>query len=221
MTVVLSTHFDDAVLSCYSVLGRETVVVTVLGGVPPSEVRGVWDISGGATDSHERVLQRREEDVRALSSSGSRFIHLDFPEGQLWGQGGITPPTLGDLEVGLRPHLENANSVLVPAGIHNLEHKLIRDAALRIRPDATLYADLPYALHPAMGGFELPPEVQVGERRRREERLDPPTAAAKVESCRCYATQLRQLVEIFGPPAMQTSFLTSEMLAREVFWDFQ
>jgi hypothetical protein len=215
ITVVLSTHFDDAVLSCYSAFGAATVVVTVLGGVPPRGVLGDWDAGGGATDSHERIRERREEDARALSLSGSQFVHLDFPEGQQWGQAGIAVPTLDELEAGLRPHLDTADSVFAPAGIWNDEHKLIRDAALRVRPDATLYADLPYALHPATGGFELPSEVPGEGRQRREVQLAAETAAAKVEACLCYETQLRQLRDIFG------SFLNPEMLGREVFWDFQ
>jgi hypothetical protein len=176
-------------------------------------------MQGGATDSHERVLERREEDARALASSQSRYFHLDFPEGQQWGQAGITRPTLEELEAGLRPHIEQMASVYVPAGIFNDEHKLVRDAALRVRPDATLYADLPYALRaelpPGLGGFELPPEAPADGRQRREEQLDAALASAKVESCRCYQTQLRQLVDIFG------DFLNPEMLGREVFWDFQ
>ena len=66
--VVVSTHLDDAVFSCYGSLGPETTVVTVLAGVPPPGVLGGWDADGGATDSHDRVLERRDEDRRGCSS---------------------------------------------------------------------------------------------------------------------------------------------------------
>jgi hypothetical protein len=65
-----------------------------------------------------------------------------------------------------------------------------------------------------MGGFELPDEVPAANRRRREEQLDARTAAEKVEAARCYETQLRQLLAIFGPS------LNAQTLSREVFWDW-
>ena len=212
--VVVSTHLDDAVFSCYSALGSEPTVVTVLAGVPPLGVLGRWDEEGGATDSHERVLERRDEDRRGLLLSRSGHVHMDFPDGQHWGQPGIIPPKTEELAAGLRVYLEHADSVYAPAGIENTDHKLVRDAVLHVRVDASLYADLPYALHPQMGGFELPKEVPAANRRRREEQLDARTAAEKLEAVRCYETQLRQLVAYFGP------FLNVQTLSREVFWDW-
>jgi hypothetical protein len=211
---VFSTHLDDAVLSCYSALGPEATVITVLAGVPPVTVLGCWDAAGSAASSRERVLQRREEDKRALLLTQSNHVHLDFPEGQQWGQAGLAQPTVEELTAKLRLYLSDADFVHAPAGIGNPEHKLIRDAVLAARADATLYADLPYALHPDTGGFALPPEVPSEGRQRRDVHLDPADAAAKVEACRCYETQLAQLIEIYG------RFLSPVALGREVFWDY-
>ncbi len=152
-TIVLSTHFDDAVLSCYSTLGPETTVVTVLAGIPPEGVLGDWDAEGGATSSRDRVLERREEDRQALALSGSSYVHLGFHETQHVGS--KNAPTVAELVDGLRQYLTDG-AVYAPAGILNGEHKWIRDAALALRPDAILYADLPYALR---AGFDLPPEL--------------------------------------------------------------
>lgn len=210
--IVASTHLDDAVFSCYSVLSSGVTVMTVLAGVPPQGVLGSWDAEGGALDSHERVLNRREKDERALLLTGSTPMHLDFHEGQHWGLAGMRQPTLEELAEGVRQQVEDASVVYAPAGIWNAEHKLVRDAVLAVRPDAVLYADLPYALRADMGGFELPAEVSSHERQRREELLDPAHAAMKVESSRCYASQLRQ-VAIFG------DFLNVNDLSREVFWE--
>jgi hypothetical protein len=204
--VVLSTHFDDAVLSCYSVLGPGTTVVTVLGGLPPEGVLGDWDSAGGATSSRERVLERREEDRRALALSNSTPVHLDFHETQHVGSTAV--PTAAELVAGLDPHLM-VGAVYAPAGILNAEHKWIRDAALSLRPNATLYADLPYALR---AGFELPPELRSAGRERREVQLDPALAAEKVSAFERYETQIAQLVDFFGP------FVDTESLGREVFW---
>lgn len=214
MTVVaVSAHLDDVVLSCFSVLGRETTVVTVLAGVPPEGVLGDWDEETGATSSHRRVLERRLEDAEALRGAASAFVHLDFPDSQYWGHASISPPALGALVEALRPCLADAEAVFVPAGIHNSDHKLVRDAALAVRPGATLYADLPYALHPDLGGFALPPEVPAAGRRRRDVQLDPARLAAKIEACRLYGTQLERLFETFGP------LLEGDALGLEAFWE--
>jgi LmbE family N-acetylglucosaminyl deacetylase len=208
--VAVSTHLDDVALSCFGVLGPETTVVTVLAGAPPVGVLGEWDRDGGAASSRERVLERRGEDCRALASTGCSIAHLDFLDGQYWGLDKLLPPTADELADALRPFLRDAE-VFAPAGIHNPDHKLVRDAVLAVRPEATLYADLPYALHPDLGGFELPPEVPA-RTERRELRLDERSAAAKVEACLRYSTQLRQLTDFFG------NFINSDALGLEVVW---
>ncbi len=207
MTVVLSTHFDDAVLSCYSVLGSATTVVTVLAGVPREGVLGEWDEEGGATTSRERVLERREEDRQALALSGSSYLHLDFHEEQH--VGAANSPTIANLAEGLRPIVGPADLVYAPAGILNNEHKWVRDAALALRPDAILYADLPYALK---AGFELSADVPPAGRTPRDLYLDAELAAEKIRAFECYRTQIDQLVDAFGP------FVNAEGLGREVFW---
>jgi hypothetical protein len=210
--IVISTHLDDAVLSCYSLLSSKTLVVSVLAGVPPPGVVGDWDRSGGAVDSHDRVRERRAEDERALQASGSESLHLDFNESQHVGLAGLTAPTHDGLVEGLRSILSTANTIYAPAGIWNSEHKNVRDAVLALRADAVLYADLPYALRLDMGGFELPSDISSTGRHRRESVLDDVQAAAKVEASRCYATQLPQLIEIFG------DFVNVHHLRREVVW---
>ena len=211
--VVFSSHIDDAVFSCYSVLGRETTVVTVLAGVPPPGVVGDWDVEGGTSDSAARVVERREEDRRALARSGSEVVHLDFADSQYCGQPGVETPTGQAVAAAVRPLVEQATAVYAPAGIFNLDHKLVRDAVLSVRPDAALYGDIPYALHPDMGGFELPPELSRAGRQRREVRLDAELVAAKIASAHCYTTQLDQLTAFYGP------YLDQAGLGLEVYWD--
>lgn len=194
MPVVVSTHFDDAVFSCYSVLGPDTTVVTVLAGFPADGVLGGWDAEGGATSSVDRVRERRAEDEAALGLSGSRPLHLDFLDKQYWDPDG---PSVGELAYGLEPHL--AGTVYAPAGIGNDQHALVRDAVLAVRPDAILYADLPYALKHGWG--EPARDVELADA----------TVAEKIAASRCYATQLDQLIAGFG------EFLTAEALRRERF----
>jgi len=212
-SVAVSTHLDDVVFSCFSALGPGTTVVTVLAGVPPPNVLGEWDRDGGATSSSVRVSERRAEDARALAPTGSAVVHLDFPDSQYWDEDGIAPPTVLQIAEALRPHIEGTADAYVPAGIHTSDHKLVRDATLAVRPGATLYADLPYALHPDLGGFHLPVDARATNRLRRKVRLDDRTVTAKLVACRCYSTQLDQLAETFG------SFLNPQSLGLEVLWD--
>ncbi len=155
---------------------------------------GEWDADGGATSSVERVRERRTEDAQALALSGSRAVHLDFLDKQYWNPHG---PSIEELAAGLEPRL--VGPVYAPAGIGNDQHALVRDAVLAVRPDAVLYADLPYALR---HGFGEP---------GRDVELDDALVAEKLAASRCYATQLDQLVADFG------DFLTTDALRRERF----
>jgi hypothetical protein len=204
--VLVSTHLDDAVLSCYHALGPDTTVVTVLAGIPTTEEPGWFDLENGVTDSPARMRERHQEDVEAVALSGSAAVHLDLLDSQY-----AELPGTAEIADPLAPILEPAERVLAPAGIKNVDHKAVRDAVLSIRPNAVLYADLPYALHPDYGGFELPPEL--GRRAALVEHcLDEAAVAEKLEAVRRYRTQLEQLVSHFG------DFLNPAGLGHEVIW---
>jgi hypothetical protein len=134
-------------------------------------------------------------------------------DGQYCSQPGVEAPTVEGIAAALSDRVAAAEPVYAPAGIFNLDHKLVRDAVLSVRPDSTLYADIPYALHPDTGGFELPPELSQDAWQRREVRLDEALVAAKVESARCYATQLVQLTSFYG------AYLDEGGLGLEVYWE--
>jgi LmbE family N-acetylglucosaminyl deacetylase len=206
-TLVVSTHLDDAVLSCYHALEPETTVVTVLAGVPPPGEPGRWDRDNGVADSAARVRARLEEDREALALSGSRVVHLDLLDSQY-----ADVPSPSEIAALLAPILTPAARVLAPAGIRNLDHKAVRDAVLLVRPDAILYADLPYALHPDYGGFALPEEIAGREAEQVEVALSDAKLAQKLAAVRCYRTQIDQLVAHFG------DFVDEAGLGREVHW---
>lgn len=210
-TVVVSTHLDDAVFSCYGVLGPGVVVVTVFAGIPPGGVLGEWDRATGAAESRPRVLERRLEDREALRLTGAEPVHLDFAEDQHAATGVVARPTQEELCSVLDGILAAATTVYAPAGIGHPEHERVRDAVLASRRDACLYVDLPYALR-SDTGFRLPAGVAQQPRERRDRLLDPATAAEKVEACRCYASQLPALTALHG------DFVAAARLAREVTW---
>jgi LmbE family N-acetylglucosaminyl deacetylase len=222
--LVVSAHLDDAVLSCYGALGPESTVVTVLAGLPPPGTVGLWDQRGGAHDSRARVTDRREEDRQALALSGSDHVHLDFLDSQYTGNGGVATPTVADLAEGLRPLIADAEFVYAPSALSARvlrsrlrprppsDHRLVRDAVLAVRPDAVLYADLPYARHPSRGGFRLPRELGRHQRRRHVVRLGVAAIAEKLRAVERYETQLVQLRAAFG------EFIDESNLGIEVYW---
>ena len=82
--VILSPHFDDAVLSCWHLLASagEVLVVNVFAGEPPAGTLGWWDRLAGATDSAAAVRARIEEDRQALALAGRTAVNLPFLDSQ-------------------------------------------------------------------------------------------------------------------------------------------
>lgn len=151
--LVVSPHFDDAVLSLGATILRlqarsdRVTLVTCFGGTPDAGVPASWwDMRSGFVLAAEAVAWRRDEDRRACAVLGCDVLHLDVPDG---------PYRTGDWEArlveDLTPVIAAAAAVYVPAGIaDNPDHELARRAALRASLDATadvlLYAELPYAI---------------------------------------------------------------------------
>ena len=82
--VVVSPHFDDAVLGCGQLLSAHpgATVVTVLGGRPESYPEEVthWDASGGFATGDDVVAARREEDRNALAVLDATSVWLEFSD---------------------------------------------------------------------------------------------------------------------------------------------
>ena len=160
-TVILSPHFDDAVLSCWHLLdgGTEVVVVNVFGGVPPADAAGWWDLAGGMRSSSGVVEQRRSEDEAALALAGREAINLDFLDDQYRER----PQAIEPVVERLRALLAAETSLWAPAALApppdhpdliaaarppHPDHVVVRSAALALHAEGcpvTLYADLPHA----------------------------------------------------------------------------
>ncbi len=153
MKVVLSPHLDDAVLSCWHVLGREgdVHVVNVFTG-SPEDGRGdyAWDRLTGSSDSVERMRERIAEDAAALGRAGLTAANLGLLDNQYRTDG--LPPA--DVAARIRAQIPTGSVVYAPAGLgDHPDHLLVRDAALELKRaghDVRLYADMPHA---AMVGF--------------------------------------------------------------------
>lgn len=146
--IILSPHFDDAVLSCWHVLASagEVLVVNIFAGEPPVGTLGWWDRRAGATDSAAIVRTRIEEDGRALALAGCNVVNLPFLDGQY--RQADQPP--GEIVEALREVLSTGARVYAPAslGDQHHDHTAVLMAALALHAEGTevtLYADLPHA----------------------------------------------------------------------------
>lgn len=139
-TVVLSPHLDDAVLSCWHVL-NEATVVSVFAGVPDPGTAGWWDSLTGGADSPVRMRERHREDALALALAGAVPRRLGLLDEQYRRNGASLP--VAEL---LADHVRDADKVYAPLGLFlGDDHRLVRQAALELRPDTILYADHPHA----------------------------------------------------------------------------
>jgi len=152
--VVLSPHFDDAVLSCWHVLeGGAATVATVFSASPPAGTSGWWDRLTGEPDSVARMRERRREDEVALDLVGARSLELGLLDEQYRANGSV--PALADA---LRAATAEAGVVYAPIGLFlSNDHKLVRDAAMGLDAPLRLYAD-----HPHIGVWGLPRWVTGG-----------------------------------------------------------
>jgi hypothetical protein len=205
--VVVSPHFDDGVLSCWTLIDgpADVTVLTVFTEGPgrPGFV-AEWDADTGV-DSSTRMEQRAEENRAALSLASRRPADLGGLEG-IYGGGSVDPEEL-------RPHLARADAVYIPAGVGiehvNREHVVVRDACLSVRGDCRFYADQPYSLF--RDDTELPPGLAPGAARRIM-MLDDDQRSRKARAIACYAGDVGKLESAFG------SITEPERLPHEVFW---
>ncbi len=139
-SVICSPHFDDAVLSCWSLLERDSasVVVNVFTGAPDSDFTYWFDQQNGVLSSAMAMQQRAEEDRDALDLVGKSPIDLGLRDRQYR----LRPsPWLHKLfrhasfvrNVLLRlPFLDSALYSMAPPDVNQLA-----DAIARAVPDAT------------------------------------------------------------------------------------
>jgi LmbE family N-acetylglucosaminyl deacetylase len=229
-TAVLSPHFDDAVLSCWHVLGGSgpVVVVNVFAGAPPEGTpAGWWDRLTGAVDASERLRERAREDRAALALAGRAPLNLGLVEAQYRRQS-LSPAMLAPR---IAPAISGCDAVYAPAalGTHP-DHALVRDAALSLRAEGAevrLYADLPHAVRRGWPTWVAPDGLAVADDQWSralaragisEGRLHPHVHVLerlehrrKLAAVRTYATQLTELERRFGA--------LTRILCYEVVWE--
>jgi LmbE family N-acetylglucosaminyl deacetylase len=234
--VILSPHFDDAVLSCWHVLAGpcEVLVVNVFAGEPSAGTLGWWDRLAGGTDSVAMVRTRIEEDRRGLAVAGRAAVNLPFVDGQ-YRQADQAP---GEIVEALRGVLGVGARLYAPAGLgdRHRDHTAVRTAALALRTEGAeveLYADLPHATvsgWPRWALGQLPSTsadpaaerwaselattgIPAGEMAASAHRLPTGEVAEKLDAVRAYASQLEPLQQAFG-----CSLDDPRLLGFEVTW---
>jgi hypothetical protein len=226
--VILSPHFDDAVLSCWHVLASagEVLVVNVFAGEPPAGALGWWDRFAGATDSATAVRARIEEDREALALAGRTALNLPFLDSQ-YRHGDQAPEEI----------VEGAR-IYAPAslGNHHRDHTAVRAAALALRAEGAnvvLYADLPHAIvdgwprwvlnggsfsgtDPAAERWAAQLEttgIPVERMDATAHRLQAEAHAGKLDAVLTYSSQIAPLQQAFG-----SSLEDRHLLGFEVDW---
>jgi LmbE family N-acetylglucosaminyl deacetylase len=135
--VVVSPHFDDAVLGAAHLLTTYpgSAVVTVMGGRPPAypPEPTPWDALGGFRAGDDVVAARREEDRAAMALLEATPVWLEFPDHQyLDTHDRPTPadvaPVLGRALTELAP-----SAVFLPMGLANPDHDVTHQAGLLAR----------------------------------------------------------------------------------------
>ena len=133
--LVLSSHLDDAVLSCGHFLYANplTTVVTVLAGAPDTNHEGYNSKTTGKPYAPDAISVRRDEDRQALDYLSATPVWLDFPDHQ------YLPvdrrPTPAEVAPLLREAVAAAepSAVFLPMGLANPDHVLTHDAGLAVR----------------------------------------------------------------------------------------
>ena len=209
--VVVSTHLDDAVLSCWSIVAgdADVAVVTVFTGGPddPNLVTD-WDRDTGLT-SKERMTARIEENRAALAIAGRTPTDLGFLESQYGARSfdtGVMAECLRDAELVYLPA-----GIGVPGGRVHGDHVFVRDACLEIRPDARLYADQPYCLF--RPGLQLPEGLRDRYSEADDVLLTPPQRERKAEAIAAYHGEVPKLDHAYG-----IRLTDPDILVRETFW---
>ena len=156
--VVISPHFDDAVLSCWSVLTASPpvdVLNVFTGAPPPGSAAHEGERLTGTSDPVARAAQRAPEDAEALALAGARRRNLGLAEHRHPAPGGRLARLLRgggrrlrDAARVVTEQLDGDAHVYVPAGIGaHPDHVLVRELGCRLMRDGmrvSFYADQPY-----------------------------------------------------------------------------
>lgn len=156
-TLLISPHFDDAVLSAGQYMaGMKTKcdVLTVFSEVPKDKkLITPYDKSCGFNTSEDAMVVRRQEDEAALAILGAGSLHLGLLDSQYPG-GSNKEEVLGALREFYDQKGKDYDMVLAPLGLRHPDHVNVSWAAntvfgLSKHPAFYMWEDLPHRVtHP-------------------------------------------------------------------------
>ena len=147
--IIISPHFDDAILSVGGFLAtqkRQITIITVCGGTPSDDsMLSNWDKLCGFSSGKQAAIERQLENINACSRLGidsKNLLFTDFPYSEY-----KSSLLIADA---LSKYITSTDEVWTPMGIgDHPDHLITRDAvlelALKKKINLTLYADAPYA----------------------------------------------------------------------------
>lgn len=187
VSIVISTHLDDAVWSAAG-LCEDATVATICAGVPDlDEPPSPFDRDSGFDTGREAMLARRCEDCEAASLVGFEPYHYDVLDAAYGGRTDVdgirTAVYLALADAG-------AECVAGPVGISHPDHIAVsdafREAVATFGLDGWLYEDLPYA---RLRKDELNTRLHGAERAFTGKRLP---LKRKREAVEAYTSQIRK-----------------------------
>ncbi len=217
--IYLSPHLDDAVFSCGGMIweqvrrGFQVEVWTFFTSDP------LEPLSPYAQMLHERwqdtqnpYALRREEDIRALSGLGCKWLHLDYPDciyrrdkktheplinedADLFREKFVVDENLvGNMQITLSERLSGEFNLCVPLAIgSHIDHRNTRLAAERIGCDLYYFADYPYAANEIHQLNKCLPRNAI----ELDTRISAPAITAWQDAIACYASQISSFWSLF------------------------
>ncbi|MDO8482724.1 MAG: hypothetical protein Q7S86_02810 [bacterium] len=216
IAIILSPHFDDAVLSMGGFMAdrkKPLIVATFFTEKPPEPVQAIWDSLSGFKNSDEAIAVRVEENVRALGRTGTHAINMKYLDFQY--RHDRDPDSeekiLQSMEKDIKTILDTFGtvenvSIYGPSefgpDITHPDHKLVHDAFFRVAREKSaqqnlrffFYEDFPYVSRyqvsttTPLQNFLL--ETNIGlTLRELELPLSPAELEEKIKSIKAYASQ--------------------------------
>ena len=212
--VIVSPHFDDAALSCVSLVVRHpgAVLLTVFGAGPPRvDPITRWDRASGFAPGDDVIAARAAEDLDACDALGVRQVRLKHWDSQYrttrYGYDGppdgasLVDSIVASIDEVVRNWVTRTDGVFhlaAPLGIGHGDHMYATRAVLigarRLEgADLVLYEELPYAAErPRMRKRALQAVEEAGFSLEPLP-LDMPGVVDKHRVIGCYASQVRAL----------------------------
>lgn len=247
--VILSPHLDDAALSCggllYALRNRVSTLVVSLSCATPR----VLTSKGSSKISHRRghvsSQVRRLEDIAAMHSVDTDFVHLGFADG-IYRRSPLTGKLIyrstrerwvsprnediahsEELYLVLRRLCLNLGKILLlsPLGIgHHVDHQICAQVAVRLAADGAIllfYEDFPYVVDRRIGRGDQDSPKQALARLQRSPAghfFVPVDVEEKMALLRHYASQIPAL---FGDDSGMRARIISHQhktIPSEFYW---